>query len=149
MRVGMWLTGLSIGSLVLVGMIAAGPLTGSAQQQTTEPAQAVQWQTSGDDDQDNGTQIIGTPLLQPTIDLVRAQEIALESQAGAAVTEVDLEGEDGVLTYSVGLDSGIEVKIDATSGEITKSIQHDEDEDAENGDDDDNEGEDDAEEEQG
>jgi len=76
---------------------------------------------------------VGTPLLQPSIDLIRAQEIALEGQSGAVVTEMDLDGEDGVLVYSIELDNGMEVDVDATSGEVLKTEQEDENGDEGNG----------------
>lgn len=72
------------------------------------------------------TPVIGTPALQPAIDLARAQEIALEGNAGAAVTKVELDGEHGRLEYSVHLNNGMEVDIDATTGEILQS-EHDDD----------------------
>jgi hypothetical protein len=84
--------------------------------------------------------MVGSPLLQPTIDLVEAQEIALEAQAGAHVTEIDLDGEHGLLTYRIELDNGIDVEIDATTGEILRT-EHDEqpDDDTFRGSDDDDE----------
>jgi uncharacterized membrane protein YkoI len=86
---------------------------------------------SGDDDDDDdrgsGTPVVGTPMLQPAIDLMRAQEIALEGNAGAAVTKVELDGDDGVLEYSVHLNNGVEVDIDATSGAIIRTEQDDDD----------------------
>lgn len=133
MRVRMWLTGLSIGSLALTGMIAAGPLTGSAQETSTPPAAQSAQQTAGEDEQTSGPAIVGTPLLQPSIDLMRAQEIAVQDQSGAVVTEVGLDGEDGVLAYSIALDNGVEVDVDATSGKVLKTEQVDENDDDGNG----------------
>lgn len=129
MRVRMWLTGLSIGSLALTGMIAAGPLTGSAQQNSTPPAAQTASQTAGEDEQPRGPAVVGTPLLLPAIDLNRAQEIAVQDQRGAVVTAVELDGEDGVLAYSVALDNGMEVDVDATSGAVLKTEQVDEQDD--------------------
>jgi uncharacterized membrane protein YkoI len=80
-----------------------------------------------DDDRGGGTQVVGTPMLQPAIDLVRAQEIALEGNAGAAVTKVELDGDNGVLEYSVRLNNGVEVDIDATTGAIIRTEQSDDD----------------------
>jgi hypothetical protein len=109
MRLRRWLTGLSVGSLVLMGTIAAGPVVGSAQEA-----------------QRNAAPVVGAPLLEPAIDLARAQEVALEGQTGAVVTDIELTGEEGLLAYTVALDNGVEVEIDATSGEILKTEQEDE-----------------------
>ena len=125
MNVRRWLTGVSIGTLAFTGMMAVAPLPVSAQQDSTAPAAQSVAQTTAEDDQATGPAVVGTPLLQPTIDLTRAQEIALEGQSGAVVTEVDLGGEDGVLAYSIELDNGMEVDVDATSGEVLKTEQGD------------------------
>jgi len=132
MHVRRWLIGVSVGAAALTGMIAGGPLTVSAQEDSTPPAQSAS-QTAGADDQASGPAVVGTPLLQPSIDLIRAQEIALEGQSGAVVTEMDLDGEDGVLVYSIELDNGMEVDVDATSGEVLKTEQEDENGDEGNG----------------
>lgn len=129
MRGKMKLAGLGLGSLAFVGMVAAGPLAASAQPGVSSPTLQVAAQTSGDDEQASGPAVVGTPLLEPAIDLAQAQEIALKGQTGAVVTEVSLDGEDGMLAYSIELDNGVEVDVDATSGEVLKTEQ------AENGDD--------------
>lgn len=125
MRARKVFTGLSIGSLALTGMIAAGTMTGSAQESSTPPAAQTTQEMSAEKDQSQQPAVVGTPLLQPSIDLARAQEIAIQNQTDAAVVEVGLDGEDGVLTYSIELTNGMEVDIDATSGEILKSEQGD------------------------
>lgn len=126
-------TGLSVGTLALTGMIAAGSLTGSAQSSSTPPAAQTAAQEAGEDERSSGPAVVGTPLLQPSIDLMRAQEIALTGQAGAVVTEVGLDGENGVLTYSIELDNGMEVDVDATSGDVLKTEQAEQDSDDGNG----------------
>ena len=132
MRLQRWFSCLGIGTLVLSGMLVTGPLAGA--QDATPPARAAA-QTA--DDEDNGKSVVGTPLLEPSIDLIRAQEIALEGHTGAAVMDVELGGENGVLAYSVTLDSGMEVDIDATSGEVIRieeqEGEQDEDEDDDEG----------------
>jgi uncharacterized membrane protein YkoI len=111
-----WMTGLTLGTMALSGMIAVNPMAGSAQQNATPPAaQSASQSTS---DQANGSAVLGTPIFKPQIDIVKAQEIALADQSGAVVTDVSLEGERGVLEYSVDLDNGNEVHVDATSGDI-------------------------------
>ena len=61
----------------------------------------------------------------------RAKEIALKSQPGAKVEDCKIKKEDGRLIYSVELDSGVEVNIDANDGHIvsTESPEQDSDKD--------------------
>ena len=118
MSMRMWIASLGFGVLALTGLIAANPLTGSAQQEATP---AVQTQSVENDAK--GEAVVGTPLLQPAIDLIKAQEIALTDQTGAAVTEVGLDGEEGVLVYTIELDNGIEVTLDDTTGEVITTEQ--------------------------
>jgi hypothetical protein len=134
MRLQSWFSCLGIGTLVLSGVLVTGPLASA--QNATPPAQATA-QTA--DDEDNGKSVVGTPLLEPAIDLIRAQEIALEGHTGAAVMDVELGGQNGVLAYSVTLDSGIEVDVDATSGEVIRTEEQngEQDEDQDEVDDDD------------
>ena len=121
------LLGAGAAGLALAG-VAASPL-GSLAQDATPPAGA------GDDTEGNATPIVGTPVLRPAIDMIRAQEIALEGNAGAAVAKVELDGDDGVLEYAVTLDNGLEVSIDATSGTVIKTEQEDDDRGDDQGDD--------------
>lgn len=107
------MTGLTLGTMALTAMLAVNPIAGSAQETTT--------------DQANGPAVVGAPLLQPKIDMIQAQEIALADQSGAVVTDVSLEGESGVLAYSVELDNGNEVHVDADSGDILPDDGKDED----------------------
>ena len=95
-----WVRGLSAGTLMIAGLATSSPFVASAQQTATPPAGQSASQ-SADDGENQGPPIVGTPLLQPAIDLTRAQEIALEGQANAVVTGIDLNGDDGVLEYSV------------------------------------------------
>ncbi len=102
--------------LLLVGMMIASPFGSFAQQDPTSTAQA-------DDDDPNVTPVVGDPLMEPAIDIIQAQETALEGQADAVVVEVELEGDDGFLEYEVELSNGIDVEIDATTGEILRTEQ--------------------------
>jgi hypothetical protein len=119
MRLQSWFSCLGIGTLVLSGMLVTG--SSSIAQDATPAAQPAA-QTA---DEDNERLVAGTPLLEPAIDLRRAQEIALEGHTGAAVIDLELGGENGVLAYSVTLDSGIEVDIDATSGAVIRTEEQD------------------------
>jgi hypothetical protein len=105
-----WLIGVSSATVLLAGILATVPLAGANHQPRATPS---------------GTPIVGSPLLQPGIDLVEAQEIALEGQGGAHVAEIDLDAEHGLLTYRIELDNGVDVEIDATTGEILRT-EHDE-----------------------
>jgi hypothetical protein len=131
MRLQRWFSWLGVGTLVLSGMLMTGPLASA--QDATPPAAQTAAQAG-----DNGTSVVGTPLLSPAIDMIRAQEIALEGQAGAAVTDVELSGENGVLVYSVDLDTGVGVEVDATSGEVISTEQQDGEQDEDNAEDDEN-----------
>ncbi len=134
MRTG--LIGLSSATLLLVGILATGPLAGATHEQSPTPSGTTAARTP----------IIGAPLLEPTINLVEAQEIALQGQVGAHVAEVDLDGKDGVLVYRIALDTGIDVEIDATTGAIvgTERDEHaDDDTTVRQGDDDDDDDDDD------
>ena len=134
MRLERWFSWLGVGTVVLSGMLVTGALAGA--QDATPPAAQTAAQPTKDDNGDNGTSVVGTPLLEPAIDLRRAQEIALEGQTGAAVTDVELGGDNGVLAYSVFLDSGIEVDIDATSGEVIRTEEQDDERDEDQDEDD-------------
>lgn len=116
MQVKKLLVGVGAGTLLLASAVAASPFDSAAQQASTPTAQ-----TSQEDDQMNGTPVVGNPTFQPAIDLIRAQEIALEGQTGAVVVGVDLDGDDGVLVYDIQLDNGTEVEVDATSGAVIKT----------------------------
>jgi hypothetical protein len=125
--------GQSAGALALAGAIGHKPLSVAAKQDgTPEP--------ESQDDDTGAAPILGTPTLQPAIDIVRAQEIALEGQSGAVVRWVKLDGDDGVLHYDVVLDNGVEVEVDATTGQIAETEQGgDDEEDDDNGDEEDDE----------
>ena len=114
MRLKAAMAGITIGSLVLGGVIVANPFSGFAQDQSTPAAENA-------DDAPAGTPVIGDPLLSPAVDLSTAQEAALAGQDGANVIAVELNGDDGTLDYSITLDNGFEVSVDATTGEVTES----------------------------
>ena len=143
-------SGFVVGLLVLMGAFFTLPFTGSAQQDGTPPAQDAAADAADDEAEGSNTPIVGTPIFDPAIGLIEAQELALEGQDGVVVVSVELEGDDGVLVYAVALDNGVETDIDATTGVVIKSESTDGDSDddgdrdeAEDGDDDDEEDEDD------
>ena len=105
-----WLIGVSSATVLLAGIFTTLAVAQANHQPRTTPS---------------ATPIVGSPLLQPSIDLVEAQEMALEGQGGAHVAEIDLDAEHGPLTYRIELDNGADVEIDATTGEILRT-EHDE-----------------------
>lgn len=117
---------------MLGGVVATEPFASAAMQDASPPAQVEEAET----EDPNATPVVGTPLLQPTIDLATAQQTALQGQTDAAVASVELDGEDGTLIYDVELDNGTEVEVDATSGEVLKTETEqdggEDDEDGEN-----------------
>lgn len=60
----------------------------------------------------------GSGILDPEVDLVMAQEIALDGYPDASVASVALDRADDGLLYSITLDTGVEVQVDAATGEI-------------------------------
>jgi uncharacterized membrane protein YkoI len=73
--------------------------------------------TDGDDaseSQDNGAALQN----QAAITQEEAEAIALAEYPGAKVTATELENEGGTLLYSVELDNGAEVEVDANTGTI-------------------------------
>jgi uncharacterized membrane protein YkoI len=129
----------------LIGQGAGALALAGALTHTALPAAAQDDGTPGSDaDDDNGAErLLGTPIFTPGIDIVQAQEIAIEGHDGAAVRSVELDGDDGVLVYEVKLDNGVEVEIDATTGEIVETRQDDDDDNGEDDDDDDDDRDDD------
>jgi hypothetical protein len=138
------ISGFVVGLLVLMGGFFLLPFAGSAQQDGTPPAQDAA-DAADDEAEGANTPIVGTPIFDPAIGLIEAQELALAGHDGAVVLAVELEGDDGVLVYAVVLDDGTETDIDATTGAVIKSesSDNDDDDDDEEDDDDDEEEEDD------
>lgn len=60
----------------------------------------------------------------------QARQAALAANPGTTVSSVDLEEHHGVAQYEVTLDTKLEIKIDATTGTITKSEKSESDEDS-------------------
>ena len=54
----------------------------------------------------------------PAITVDEAKAAALEAYPGTNVVEVELEREHGTLVYEVGLDNGLEVMVDASTGAV-------------------------------
>jgi len=77
-------------------------------------------QGSGDDGDDASESQDGGAALQgqATLTQEEAEAIALAEYPGAKVRATELEMEGGVLLYSVELDNGAEVELDANTGDI-------------------------------
>jgi len=67
--------------------------------------------------QDNG----GAFQSQAAITQAEAEAIALAEYPGANVVATELENEGGILLYSVELDNGAEVEVDANTGAVLPS----------------------------
>ena len=106
-----WIAGLGAGSLVLAGVIAAGPIAGLAGQDAS-------------------------PATQGEIGEDEAAAIAGEAYPEATVEGIESEDEDGRVLYEVELSNGVEVEIDAATGEIVETEEDDDAEDADEDEDD-------------
>jgi uncharacterized membrane protein YkoI len=95
-----WLASLGAGLLLMAGVIATDSLASAAQQDAT-PGQI------GEDE---------------------AVTIARAAYPGTTAQAVESEREGGLLLYEVELSNGVEVEIDAATGEIVDSEQGDDDE---------------------
>jgi hypothetical protein len=60
---------------------------------------------------------------QATITAEKATAAALAANPGSAVVKVELDNENGALVYSVELDNGSDVKVDAGNGSVLSSDQ--------------------------
>jgi uncharacterized membrane protein YkoI len=69
-----------------------------------------------------------TALGAPTITLLEAMTAA-ESEGGSPAVGAEVENEDGVLVYSVDLNDGLEININAMDGTIVSVEEADDDED--------------------
>jgi hypothetical protein len=98
--------------MLLGGFLVAPSFRGAAQSNATPASDSAEQEPA------NVTPVVGDPTLHPAIDLEAAQSAALSAQAGRVVKEIELNGEDGVLTYTIVLDDGTEVDIDATTGAV-------------------------------
>ena len=97
--------------VALAGVFAVGSAVAEAQQDPCEPLQGT---IQVVDDAPNMNE-----LAQVTEN--QARDAALSTLAGASVTEIDLDEEDGFLVYEVDLILGTEeheVFVDAGSGEV-------------------------------
>jgi uncharacterized membrane protein YkoI len=64
---------------------------------------------------------------QATISASDAEAVALAANPGASIVENDLEKENGILVYSIELNNGIDVAVDASTGEILQTAADEQD----------------------
>ena len=69
------------------------------------------------------------PILDPEVGLIEAQETALSGYEGAAVRSMELDYQAGELVWEIRLDNGVEVEIDALTGEVLRTEDDDDDDD--------------------
>jgi uncharacterized membrane protein YkoI len=106
MKINRWIVLTTI-ALLVVGAIGAVAYTAYAQGPTTDGNESSE-------SQDNNPALQG----QAGITQEEAETIALTGYPGAKVLGTELENEGGVLLYSIELDNGAEVEVDANAGTI-------------------------------
>ncbi len=106
MKINRWIA-LALIAVLVVGVMAAVTYTTFAQGSGTDNDDASETQ-------DNSTALQG----QAVITQEEAEAIALAEYPGANVAATELENEGGTLLYSIELDNGAEVELDANTGAI-------------------------------
>jgi uncharacterized membrane protein YkoI len=106
MKIKRWIA-LALIAMLVVGAMAAVTYTTFAQGSGTDNDDASETQ-------DNST----TLQARAVITQEEAEAIALAKYPGAKVAATELENEGGTLLYSIELDNGAEVEVDATSGTV-------------------------------
>lgn len=131
MKINKYIAGSVIGMSLLVGTIggsiafAQTPAgSGSGQDQIETPAYSGsitvdQTKYEGMSETDEAGALQG----QAKITADEARAAAEAANAGAKATKVELDNENGVLVYSVELDNGLDVKVDAGNGSIVHTEQ--------------------------
>lgn len=129
------------GSLMVMSAFAQGS---TPPQADTGPNEQVPSYTSsihvdeaqyeGRSETDEAKALAGLATITPE----QAKDAALAANPGASVVKVELDNENGALVYSVELDSGLDVKVDAGNATVLHVEQADANEGAEVGADTDN-----------
>ncbi len=136
MTIKHYLIGAAAGLTLLVGTIGGGIAlaqspTGSGQDQIETPVYTgsitvAQAQTEGMNEADESAALQG----QATVTADQSKAAAEAANAGAKATQVELDNENGVLVYSVQLDNGLDVKVDAGNGSVLHTEPADGDKEA-------------------
>lgn len=106
MKINRWIA-LALIALLAVGAVAAVGYTAYAQGGGTDSDDASE-------SEESGAALQG----QTGITQEQAEAIALKLHPGAKVTATELEREGGRLLYSIELDNGAEVELDANDGTV-------------------------------
>lgn len=124
MKINHYFAGAAVALTLLAGTIGGGialaqPPTGSGPDQIEAPAYTGsitvdQTPTEGMSEADESAALQG----RAAITAEQAQAAAEAAHTGAKATQVELDNENGVLVYSVALDNGLDVKVDAGTGSI-------------------------------
>lgn len=139
------------GALAAIGLLVAAVVSRAALAQTpTPPAPpAVIQQETGLDDQVQEPSYMGSIAVDPArfegmseadeaaalqemaiISADQARAAAGAANPGATAVKVELDNENGVLVYSVELNNGLDVKVDAGNGAILHTEQADADQES-------------------
>jgi uncharacterized membrane protein YkoI len=151
MKTNKRIAGAVIGAGLLLGSLGSGFVLAQGSTPSAPPAvvQAAPQQETGPDDQVQEPSYPGSVLLDQAQyeDMSEADEAtALQGKAainadaakaaaeaanpGTTAVKVELDNENGVLVYSVELDSGLDVKVDAGNGKVVHTEQAGEDDEA-------------------
>lgn len=114
-----------IGALALVARAQGGPTaTPTVQtQEKAEPTEAAEDSETTEADEAAKTKEAADPQGQAAISQADAETAALDANPGAKVVKTELDKEDGILAYTVELDNGVDVIVDANTGDILTSEQ--------------------------
>ncbi len=122
---------LVVGSLMVMPTFAQGPTPPQADTGPDERSPAYNSSVRVDDAQfegvseaDEAAALAGLASITPE----EAKAAALAANPGTTVVEVELDNENGALVYSVELDNGLDVKVDAGSAAVLHTEQADADE---------------------
>jgi uncharacterized membrane protein YkoI len=99
---------------------ANGVYTNTAQVQEGDQ-NVPEVQDVGKGDTEGTTDAVTTTLGTPAITADQAQATALAANPGTTTVKTELDDENGKLIYSVELNNGLEVKVDAMTGAILSS----------------------------
>jgi uncharacterized membrane protein YkoI len=99
---------------------ANGIYTDTAQVQEGDQ-NAPEVQDAGKGDTEGTTDVVTATLGTPAITADQAQAAALAANPGTTAVKTELDDENGKLIYSVELNNGLDVKVDAMTGAILSS----------------------------
>ncbi len=128
---GALVVALVVGSLMVVPALAQGPTPPQADTGPNEQApnyvsaiRVDEAQYEGVSEADEAKALAGLATIAPE----QAKDAALAVNPGATAVKVEMDNENGALVYSVELDNGLDVKIDAGNSAILHTEQADADE---------------------